>query len=158
MQRWIAVQSSSGDDKRIFPNRIHPLTNTISVPMADPTAATEGVWRRQSRDAMTNSGRDRERGGVGDSNEGGFLSLQIQGKWTNKEPNTAVFAFSPIVVVHGVVVVFFSFFPLSTSLVSNGIKWSPCPRRSPRRYWGRKASLGRGARHDTARVWQVKRW
>ena len=65
--------------------------------MADPTAATtEGVWRRQSRDAMTNSGRDREREeGAGDSNEGGFLSLQIQGKWTDKEPNTAVSAFFP---------------------------------------------------------------
>ena len=57
---------------------------------------TEGVWRRQSRDAMTNSGRDREREeGAGDSNEGGFLSLQIQGKWTDKEPNTAVSAFFP---------------------------------------------------------------
>ena len=158
MQRWIAVRSSSGDDKRIFPNRIHPLTNAISVPMADPTAATEeGVWRRQSRDAMTNSGRDRERG----RREGGltradsFLSkFRVSGRTRNQILRFLLF--SPIVVVHAVVVVFF-FFPLSTSLVSNGIKWSPCPRRSPRRYWGRKASLGRWARHDTARVWQVKR-
>ena len=115
---------------------------------------TEGVWRRQSRDAMTNSGRRREeREKRRGTNEGGFLSLQIQGKWTDKEPNTAVSAFFPIVVVHAVVVVFF-FFPLSTSLVSNGIKWSPCPRRSPRRYWGRKASLGRWARHDKESAWQ----
>ena len=67
-----------------------------------------------------------------ETNEGAdSFRLQIQGKWTDKGPKkAAVSAFSP-----NVVVVFF--FPLFTSLVSNGIKWSRCPRRS-RRYWGEK--------------------